>query len=110
MGLGKNFTQTIKSELDANKTYEIAKKVCFDSKLNIKEDSKSDESFKISASEPMKWLSTNWPNNIQIEGELFEGKVIVKVLATSKGTSITQDKNISDFLNNFVNSLKVYLG
>lgn len=109
MGLGKNFTQTIKSQLDINKTYEIAKKVCADSKLNIKEDSNSSDAFKISASEPMKWLSTNWPNNIQVEGELFEGKVIVKALATSKGTSITQDKNISDFLNNFVESLKVYL-
>jgi len=33
-------------------------------------------------------------------GEIVEGKGMVSLEAASKGTSITQDKNISDFLDN----------
>jgi hypothetical protein len=109
MGLGKTFTQTMKSNLDLEKTRSACKKVCADTGLKLKEESASEASFTIVASEPMKWMSTNWPNSVSIKGELLEDRVLVNLSATSGGTSITQDKNISDFLNNIVASLNAHL-
>jgi hypothetical protein len=109
LGLGKTFAQTLKSNLDLNKTQIACKKVCLDSGLKLKDESAGEASFGLVASEPMKWLSTNWPNSITISGEVFEDRVLVKLSATSAGTSLTQDKNISDFLDNFATSLNAYV-
>ncbi len=109
MGLGKSFNQNLKSSLDLQTTFNLCKKVCADSKLKIKNEGLEGNSFSIKAAEPMKWLTTNWPNNIAIVGEVFQDNIIVKLTAGSNGTSITQDRNINDFLNNFSNNLKVYL-
>jgi hypothetical protein len=110
MGLGKTFTKTIKSTKDLDSTYKVCMKLCSDGKLKIKSDTSTSAGFEIHASEPMKWITTNWPNNIKFVGELFDGAVIVRLEATSNGTSITQDKNISDFLDNYSESLKSFVG
>lgn len=110
MGLGKTFSKTVKSSKDLKQTYEICKKLCLDGKLKIKSDSYDVVKFEIHGAEPMKWLTTNWPNNIKFKGELYEGSVVVRLEAESNGTSITQDKNISDFLDNFADSLSAYVG
>ena len=110
MGLGKTFTRSIKSTKDLTSTYNICKKLCVDGKLKLKSDAASPTGFEIHAAEPMKWLTTNWPNNIRFIGEVFDGAVIVRLEATSNGTSITQDKNISDFLDNYSASLTTYVG
>lgn len=110
MGLGKTFTRTVKSTRDLETTYKACKKLCSDGGLKLKSDSLSGSGFEIHGSEPMKWLTTNWPNNIKFVGELFDGAVIVRVEAASNGTSITQDKNISDFLENYSTSLSSYVG
>ena len=105
MGLEKTFTKTIKSDKPLDTSRTAALKVCSDSKLKIKSDEHSDSGFMIHATEPMKWLTTNWPNNVKIKGEIFDGKTVISLEATSNGTSMTQDKNISDFLNNLSDSL-----
>lgn len=110
MGLGKTFTRTVKSTKDLMGTYKVCMKLCTDGKLKIKSDDSSASGFEIHAAEPMKWITTNWPNNIKFIGEVFEGAVVVRLEATSNGTSITQDKNISDFLENFSTSLSSYVG
>lgn len=109
MGLGKTFSKTVKSTKDLAQTYKICQKLCSDANMKIKSESSSDTTFEIHAAEPMKWLTTNWPNNIKFKGELFEGSVIVRLDAASNGTSLTQDKNISDFLDNFADSLTAYV-
>jgi hypothetical protein len=109
MGLGKTFTKTLKSNKDLKGTYDVCKKLCNDGKLKLKSDVFSQSGFEVHATEPMKWLTTNWPNNIRFIGEVFDGAVIVRLEATSNGTSITQDKNIADFLDNYSSSLNSYL-
>jgi hypothetical protein len=109
MGLGKTFRKSVKSKKSLESTYQICKKLCEDGNLKMKTDSLSGDRFEILASEPMKWMTTNWPNSILAKGEIFEGEVIVSLQAESKGTSITQDKNISDFLDNFAESLNTYV-
>jgi len=109
MGLGKTFRKTVKSSKDLATTYKVCMKLCKDGKLKIKQDDVYSNIFKVQAAEPMKWMTTNWPNSILIKGEIFEGKVMVSLEAESKGTSITQDKNIADFLDNFADSLKTYV-
>lgn len=109
MGLGKTFRKSVKSSKELATTYQVCKKLCEDGKLKMKQDDVNAENFTIHASEPMKWITTNWPNSILIKGEVFDGAVIVSLEAESKGTSITQDKNISDFLNNFADSLETYV-
>jgi hypothetical protein len=109
MGLGKTFRKSVKSTKDLATTYQVCKKLCEDGKLKMKQDELNSETFLIQAAEPMKWITTNWPNSIALKGEVFDGKVIVSLEAESKGTSITQDKNISDFLNNFADSLENYV-
>jgi len=109
MGLGKSFHKSIKSTKDMEYTYEVCKKICVDSNLKIKIDNFTPQKFEIIASEPMKWVSTNWPNTIEIKAEIFKDDTMVSLKADSKGVSITQDKNISDFLNNVYESLKNYL-
>ena len=110
MGLGKTFSKTVKSSKDLSQTFQICKKLCQDGNLKFKSESLVNSTFEIHATEPMKWLTTNWPNNIKFKGELFDGAVIVRLEAASNGTSITQDKNISDFLDNFADSLTAYVG
>jgi len=109
MGLGKTFTKTIKSTKDLAQTFEICKKICDDGKLKLKSESLSATGFELHATEPMKWLTTNWPNNVKFVGELFQGSVVVRLEAGSNGASITQDKNIADFLDNCADSLSVYV-
>jgi hypothetical protein len=109
MGLGKTFRKSVKSGKNLQSTYEVCKKLCLDSKLNMKQDEISESEFVINASEPMKWLSTNWPNSILMRGEVFDDKVMVSLEAESKGVSITQDRNIADFLDNFAESLEKYV-
>jgi hypothetical protein len=109
MGLGKTFRKTVKSTKDLATTYQVCKKICEDGKLKMKQDEVNADNFTIHAAEPMKWITTNWPNSILLKGEIFEGKVLVNLEAESKGTSITQDKNISDFLNNVADSLETYV-
>ena len=109
MGLGKTFRKTVKSSKDLTTTYQACKKLCEDGKLKMKQDEVNTNGFTIHAAEPMKWMTTNWPNSILCKGEIFDGKVLVNLEAESKGTSITQDKNISDFLNNFADSLETHV-
>jgi hypothetical protein len=105
MGLGKTVSRTVKSTKGLSQTYKICKKLCSDLKLKVTSDSFNDSSFEIDASEPMKWLTTNWPNNINFKGELLKGSVNVRLEAASNLTSLTQGKSTSSFLDNIADSL-----
>jgi hypothetical protein len=105
MGFGKTFSKTVKSTKDLTQTYKICQKLCSDSNMKIKTDSSSKTSFEIHAVEPMKWLTTNWPNNIKFKGEVLDGSVIVRLEASSDATSLTQNKSTSHFLDRFADSL-----
>jgi len=107
--MGKMLTSTIKSSKDISDTYKIVKKVIDDQNLKITKDKCKENEFNISAKESMKWLTTNWPTIVEINAEIFEGNVMVKLSASSKGTSITQDSNTNSFLNNIVTSIQAYL-
>ncbi len=109
MGLGKTFTKTVKSTKDFDQTYEACIKLVKDSGLKLKSESKTASTFEIHGAEPMKWLTTNWPNKITFRGEIFDGMVLVKLNATSNGASVTQDNNISRFLDNISDSLSAYI-
>lgn len=109
MGLGKTHSLTLKSSKSLSESYEICKRVCENRGLKAKSSSLGDVDFSVVASEPMKWLTTNYPNIISVRGEIFGDAVMLSLSAESKGVSITQDKNISDFLSQFSESLKAYL-
>ena len=110
MGLGKTFSKTIKSTKSLDQAFAACKKICEDSKLKLKSESSTSSNFEIHAAEPMKWLTTNWPNNVKFKGEVFEGQVVVRIEAASNGTSITQDSNISNLLDNIADSLQADIG
>lgn len=93
MPQGKTFTLSIKSTLPLQQSYELCRKVCEDSKLKIAESGLKGQGFSIKVSEPMKWISTNWPCFAEIEGSLFQDVVLIKVAAYSKMASMTQDVN-----------------
>jgi hypothetical protein len=109
MGLGKTHSLTLKSSKNLSESYEICKRVCESRGLKAKSSSLGDVDFSVVASEPMKWITTNYPNSISVRGEIFGDAVMLSLFAESKGVSITQDKNISDFLSQFSESLKAYL-
>lgn len=110
MGIGKSFSQVVKSKKDLATAFQICQKLCDDGGLKITSKEFQDSSFFVKASEPMKWLSTNYPNEIQMTGEVLEGQVMVRLVAQSGGWSLTQERNISDFLDNFAKSLSAYVG
>jgi len=110
LALGKSEIRTIKSSKDLEASYEVCKKICIDGKLNSKTDEKTEKGFELHFSEPMKWLSTNYPNNLKLIGEVFEGSVVIRLEAYSNGVSITQGTNTANFLENYASSLNAYLG
>lgn len=107
--MAKTFTKTLKSQKSLSSTFEASKKICIDSKLDILENKLNNDGFIIKAKEPMKWLTTNWPNNVNIKGEIFNDSLMVKLETTSKGASATQDGNVNDFLSNIADSLNAYI-
>ena len=107
--LGKTFTKIAKTEKTISDSFEIIKRVMNDMNLKITDSHFDPNSFRIEGSEPMKWLSTNWPTKITVSSELYQGKTIIKMEAFSKGTSFTQDTNTNKFLDNFYSNFFMYL-
>lgn len=83
--MAKTFTKTLKSQKSLSSTFEASKKICIDSKLDILENKLNNDGFIIKAKEPMKWLTTNWPNNINIKGEIFNDSLMVSSKQLAKG-------------------------
>jgi hypothetical protein len=109
MAIGKTETKTAKSSKDLETTYEVCKKLGIDGGLLMKSDTKREQDFELHFAEPMKWLSTNYPNNIKFIGEIYEDSVTVRLEAYSNGVSITQSGNTARFLDNYWASLSAYL-
>ena len=62
-------------------------------KLVVHEKKVSDSSFKLAASEKMKWLTTNWPVKFEIEATHEDGHSALIARAWTAMTSLTQDFN-----------------
>lgn len=109
MALGKSSTISIKSTKSIKDTYEIIQKVAKDMKLKVSESECTDSEIKFIASEPMKWITTNWPVKLEVTADVFQGNLVIQVSASGKGVSITQDSNTNTVLSNFTSSLQAYL-
>jgi len=107
--MSKSFTKTLKSSKSLDVTYAACKKTCIDGKLNIVENELTETGFTLKAKEPMKWLTTNWPNSIHIKCEVFNDALMVRLEASSKGTGFTQEGNINAFLSNIADSMNAYI-
>jgi len=76
-------------------------------KLVIHEKSVSERSFKLAASEKMKWLTTNWPIKFEIEATHEGGQSTLVVRGGTLLTSITQEFNNQAKVQELVDLIKL---
>ena len=68
--MAERFQKSIKVSASISEAMDACKRICANSKMDVKEANYSNTDFFISASEKTNWLSTSWPTKIEIKGTI----------------------------------------
>ena len=107
--MAERFQKSIKVSASISEAMDACKRICANSKMDVKEANYSNTDFFISASEKTNWLSTSWPTKIEIKGTMYNEKLIIDVTSSSKMGSITQGNANARKMDGIVDSINAYL-
>ena len=107
--MAERYQKSIKVRSTISEAMDACKRICVNSKMDVKEAKYSNTDFFISASEKTNWLSTSWPTKVEIKGTMYNEKLIIDVTSSSIMGSITQGNANARKLDGIVDSIKAYL-
>ncbi len=105
----KEFHQAIRHNGDISHLLNAVDKVIAQMGLQVKERRLDNQYFSFHLSEQMHWLTTNWPNQFSLIGEVDKAGCVLTVSGGSKFFSITQEADCQRKVQEIVNLVKAYL-
>ena len=103
--MAESFFKVIRVRTSIENAFQICKKICDGSKMEVKKSSMTATSFSLSAAERINWLSTSWPVKIDINATAITNDVVIEITSNSTFGSLTQGNANACKLNNFIESI-----